>query len=243
MDAHPRTPLDEPAAAPLWLVERVRLLRELGFFQQSPEASAEAFAAAWARRHVLKWGREPDATDPHLTVDLIASDPTRTVYMDVECDPFPGEGAYVRWVEGLCRITRGRVDLLRVEERWLRDPTEFYQEADAEEEKPFRPVEVTLTTRRRRLVIYPRWHGDYIAVSDLVEAVDALMGPLGPRLYFMDQDSQSALVLALTASEGRRLESGLGLRIVRGRDQPHPLHWLERLRSAWRAATWKPPRP
>lgn len=160
---------------------------------------------------------------------LAATDGTRVWNRDVECDPFPGEGEYVRWAEGMAAVCRGHLDGLRAEETWVGEP-------DMTEH----PVVVTLRHRGRMRVFRPPWHGDYIASHAIAREVDAMLPRFGPRLHAVPTGGQDCWYVALTPRERRSLEAR-GWRFAEGGagDEPSAAERVRAgLREAWDRFWW-----
>lgn len=203
-------------------------LRGMGFFAHDPDD------AVLLRRLREEWGPgypEPGPWGFLQDYLLVVHDTERVFDADTECDPWPGEETYVRWVEGIARVGRGHLRLRGVEERWLTDPIE-HPEVE-------RPVEVVVHTDRRTLRVRPRQHGDYVHDHDLLDALDPLMPRRGPRFHGLDTGGQDACILALTSDERRRLERDRGWRFTYPRPRPRttPLAKLRAMaRRAWDAS-------
>ncbi|GEM_PF-4202004 len=150
-----------------------------------------------------EWPDGVEATPWSAELLVAAMDVERVLHRDAECDPFPRNRAYVAWVEAFADISRGALEVTRVEERWLADPSD---------DPTHHPVEILVETPRGRAVFRPFQAGDYVHPDEIAAALNTLMPLEGPRFWLAPTGGQDALAIALTGPEKGRLESERGWR-------------------------------
>jgi hypothetical protein len=104
-----------------WYLDAVRLFRAMGFFSRYSQLTDEEMAARVYGDVCRDWDEPfPSAAerDPQLAdMYLLATDKERVWQADLEC-VYPGEHAYVRFLEGLAAISRGAFTPQSMFENW-----------------------------------------------------------------------------------------------------------------------------
>lgn len=178
------------AAAEGPVLDAVAALRRIGLFadREGPDSIVTGDLVAEYNR---MWGRDPDARDPLLDLELLRFDPDRIWWEDTEQDVAPSNGAYVEAIAGWAAISRGAFGPTQVEERW---------------DTPRGPVRINLTHAGQPRELVAQYLDDYLDLAVLGQLNDIIAdGPYRFRVHA--PFDQTAFVIACTEDERQRLEA------------------------------------
>lgn len=173
------------------VAEAIGWYRQRGFFTGFTGTDAEV-AAQLERRHDDEWDLDLDPEEEDFDMDLIEYDERRAVRIDLEADVCAGNDAYVEFLTAVAAVSRGRIVLDAVEERWPDDEH----------------VELRVVVGGTELHLTPAVRDDWLDVEPLV-AVDQAAGGPGV-LHLADTGGQDIFVLDLTPEEAHELRRARG---------------------------------
>jgi hypothetical protein len=177
-----------------WLEETVRFYRGLGFFASAGDLPDAELAETLAAEHRETFGEPlpPAVSTPPLPDLLVmAKDPDRAWWLDLECEAVPGADVYVDAIERLALISAGRFLPSDVTEEWAGDGSR---------------AEVGFALGDERHSITVRRRDDWFDTR-LIGEINAILGPDGARFHGLSPGDQTLLVVMLTDGELAALRS------------------------------------
>ncbi|WP_128567244.1 hypothetical protein [Methanocella paludicola] len=181
----------EPEDLKSWYVDAARYFRAMGFFSKYSGLSDEDMAARLMDDVCREWD-EPCPSgaekDPQLAdVYLLTTDRERVWHGDLEF-VYPGENAYVQFLNELAAISRGAFRPLDVSEKWKGERG---------------PVDVEFTAGGRRFK-FVHGGGDMLDPA-IVRTVNEAIKESGVRFEVCDNLGMPNFIVALTSDERARL--------------------------------------
>jgi hypothetical protein len=181
-----------------WLVETVRYFRGLDFFAAERLLSDEQLVRKVEAAHRANWDEPLDPAAGAQLADMyvVATDPTRIWWRDIEC-VYQGANAYVEILGEWAAISRGAFFPTHVSETWR---------------SPRGPVEVEFSVGAvRHRFIHQDGHDDFVDMR-IVRAINQAIGATGYQFAVCDEGGMPNFVVALTRDEQARLERERGWR-------------------------------
>ena len=183
--------------------------RDLGFFASAGDVPDAKLAEALAAEHRETFGEPlpPAVSKPPLPDLLVmAKDPDRAWWLDLEGDAVPGADAYVAAVERLAAISAGRFLPSDLTEEWAPDGSRAV-------------VGFTLGGQRHSITV--RRRDDWFDVG-LIGQINAILGPDDARFCGLSPGDQTVLVVMLTSAERAALRTERALVPDPFRAEVHP---------------------
>ncbi len=174
-----------------WYVDTARFFRAMGFFSKYSTLSDEDLARRLEADVCMQWD-EPCPSgaekDPQLAdMYLLSTDAARIWCADLE-SVYPGESAYVRFLNGLAAISRGTFSPRDITEQWKGERG---------------PVEVGFIVDGKRHIFIHKG-GDMLDPS-IVRTVNGAIKGTGISFADCDNFGMPGFILALTHDELGRL--------------------------------------
>lgn len=190
IDAGPEDPAPSPA-----VLEAVRAFRLAGWFQSERARSDASLAAALAATYRKEWGWGLDERFGHESqVDerLVALDGERSITLDSEANPLPGNTVYASVLSVLADISGGAYVIDHLDEDWgTLAPEEIV-------------VSFALNGERHEFSLLDT--GVWLNPSVFTE-LNALLPAFGPRYWFVDTGGQDGVVTRATNTERQALQT------------------------------------
>ena len=174
-----------------WYIDSARYFRAMGFFSKYSGSSDEELALR-LRDDVCRQWDEPfpagSEKDPQLAdMYLLSTDGERVWCADLE-SVYPGENAYVQFLDGLTAISRGAFTPRDIREQWKGERG---------------PVEVSFTSGGKRYNFIHQ--GGDILDPSIIRTVNGAIKDSGIAFGVCDNLGMPSFVLALTRDERARL--------------------------------------
>lgn len=177
-----------------WLLQTIKYFRAFGFFRKQSDKSDEELATA-----IISWRAEVSGEDLNpssIFSDLIvlSFDEERIWWKDTEADVCSGTTVYVQTIKEWSAISRGTFLPENVREDWTTEEG---------------PIELTFFHNSQAIKLTPQYLDDYIDLG-LLMLINSLIRSSGIQFELYKPFDQTGFIVALTASEKRRLETERG---------------------------------
>lgn len=201
-------------------LEAVHFYRPLGFFEDAVDLSDEELAATLEARYAEAMGPvagplvgpEPKQARPgdwenaipaeaHPEVNLLALDPSRVWWQDLEMEYLRDDGQFVRLIEAWANISRGAFNPTGVREIWPEgEPMyiEFEWDGDIHRITPWAEED------------QPDHDGFGWTDLEILNGLNELLGPTGYAYHLHDPFDQTGFVVVLTEEEAEILQNERG---------------------------------
>jgi hypothetical protein len=185
--ARPESQVEPP---PTELVEAIAAFRNAGWFARYRRWNDDALATLLSAKWQSEMGGDLHLWPGELDWRLIIMDEERTWFSDVEADVAEGGNVYADIVRELARKSNGLFEAKRVGEDWRGEPGS---------------VLINFRSHKREIRFSVPVIGDLIH-PDVIHCVNELIEPSVARFFFVDLNSQMAIVSRASTTERAALQ-------------------------------------